>query len=171
MAGNKKAQLKEKAAEELKLLLVISLYLALFFGAFLVYRRILLREVGVSYLRYGYAVIEALIIAKVILIGKALGVGTKATGRSFIFSVLRLSVLYGILVAIFAVLEHVTEGLVHGKTLAASFQEFLSQGLDEVLAKALVMFVAFIPFFAFWEVDRRLEGEKLHDLISGKARA
>jgi hypothetical protein len=170
MHGDKKTQLKAKAAEELRLLLVIFLYLAVFFGAFLTYRRLLLREVGVSYFHYGYALIEALIIAKVILIGKALGVGTKVTVRSFIFSVLRLSVVYGILVGIFSVLEHVIEGLVHGKTPAASFQELLGQGANELLAKALVMFVVFIPFFAFWEVARRLEGEKLSELLSGKAR-
>ena len=43
MVHDKKA-LKEKAAEELRLLLLISAYLALFFVAFLTYRRLISRS-------------------------------------------------------------------------------------------------------------------------------
>ena len=165
MKADKKAHLKEKAAEELKLFLLIFAYLFVFFGAFLTYRRLISHELGASYLRYGFALIEALVIAKVILIGKAIGLGKPVSGRPLIFSVLRSSVAYGALVAAFAVLEHVVEGLVHGKTLAASFAEFTSQGVDEILGRALIMFLAFLPLFAFWEVARQLGGQKLFRLF------
>jgi hypothetical protein len=77
-----------------------------------VYRRLISHQLGASYLRYGFALIEALVIAKVILIGKAMGLGKRLHGRPLIFSVLRSSVAYGALVAAFAVLENVVEGLV-----------------------------------------------------------
>lgn len=85
MATISKTQLKEKAAEEFRLLLLISAYLAAFFVAFLTYRRLILREMGVSSFRYGYALIEALVIAKVILIGKAMGLSKRTTRGTLAF--------------------------------------------------------------------------------------
>ena len=110
-------------------MLLISAYLAAFFVAFLTYRRLISREFGVSAFHYGYALIEALVIAKVILIGKALGLGRRGTDKTLAWSVLRSSLIYGALVGVFAVLEHVIDGLVHGKTLAASLEAFLDQGV------------------------------------------
>ena len=165
MRAEKKAQLKEKATEELKLYALLSAYLALFFGAFLAYRRLISRELGSSYFRYGSALIEALVIAKVILIGKAMGLGKPVHGRPLTLSVLRSSVVYGALVAAFAILEHVVEGLVHGKTLAGSLAAFTSEGVDEILGRTLIMFMAFLPLFAFWEVGRIVGGQKLFRLF------
>ena len=85
------------------------------------------------------------------------------------YSVLRASVIYGLLVAVFAILEHVIEGLVHHKTLAASVAEFLDQGMYEILGRTLVLFVAFLPFFAFWELGAFLGEKKLFDVLFRKS--
>ena len=158
MDSEKKARLKEKAAEEFRLFWMIAAYLAAFFVAFLTYRRLISREFGVNSFHYGYALIEAMIIAKVILIGKAMGLGNEDARRTVAFKVLRSSLIYGALVAAFAVLEHVIEGMVHGKTLVASLEAFRDTGIFEILGRGLVLFVAFIPFFAFWELGS-LTGE------------
>lgn len=168
MTSEKKEKLKEKAAEELRLLLWITAYLGAFFVAFLTYRRLISREFGVTAFHYGYALIEAVVIAKVILIGKALGLGKQATRRSLAFSVLRSSLVYGALVAVFTVLEHVVDGLVHGKTFAASVEAMWHQGIDEILGRVLVLFVAFIPFFAFWELGHWIGDRKLADVFFRK---
>ncbi len=165
MNDQKKSTLKEKAAEEFRLMLLITVYLAAFFVAFHVYRILISRELGVATFRFGFAIIEALVIAKVILIGKAIGIEKKTSRRMLAFATLRASVLYALLVAVFAVFEHVVEGLLKGRTLAASVEEMLSQGIYEILARTLVLFVAFIPFFAIWELDRALGERKLFDLF------
>ena len=165
MASDRKTQLKEKAAEEFRLLLLISAYLAAFFVAFLTYRRLISREFGVSSFRYGYALLEAFVIAKVILIGKAIGLDKRTTRGTLAFSVLRSSLAYGALVTAFAVLEHVIEGLVHGKTFVASLEAFANVGVYEIVGRVLVLFVAFIPFFALWEIDRTLGEKKLAALF------
>jgi len=169
MDADKKAHLKEKATEELRLLVLITAYLAAVFAAFLTYRRIVSREFGVTAFHYGYALLEALLIAKVILIGKAIGLGRKGTRRTLAWSVLRSSLAYGGLVAVFAILEHVIEGLLHGKTLAASLDAFVHQGVYEVFGRALILFVAFIPFFAFWELGHLAGERNLFDLFFRKA--
>jgi hypothetical protein len=168
MAEPQKKNLKEKAAEEVRLMMIIAAYLAAFFIAFLTYRRLISREFGVTSFHYGFALIEALVIAKVILIGKALGLGQKHTGRVLAMRVLRVSVIYAILVGIFSVLEHAIEGLIHHKTFAESLQELASQGKWEILGKTLVIFVAFIPFFALWELDASLGDRKLVQIFFRK---
>jgi len=72
-----RAHLKEKAIEEFKAYWIITLYLAVFFSALTNYRRLVLAEYGVTYIHFGFALIEAMIIAKVILIGQALGLGRR----------------------------------------------------------------------------------------------
>ena len=51
--------LKERVAEEFRLYWVIFFYLALMFGAFIIYRRLIMREVGIDYAHWGAGVIQA----------------------------------------------------------------------------------------------------------------
>ena len=84
MNGEKAAKhpgVKERLVEELKIFWIITLYLAVLFGSFMVYRRLILAEFGLTYLHYGFAIIEALIIAKVILIGDAFRLGRRFEER------------------------------------------------------------------------------------------
>ncbi len=67
--NNRKAGWKQKARAELIEYWGNVLYLACFFGAFAWYRRFILAQYQISYLHYGAAILEALILAKVILIG------------------------------------------------------------------------------------------------------
>jgi hypothetical protein len=159
VTSEKTSHLKEKAKEELRLLVVIWLYLTAVFVSFLTYRRLVSREFGVTSFHYGFALIEALIVAKVILIGKGLGVSRKATGVALGWAVLRASVAYALLVAVFTVIEHVVEALIHGKGVRGGIDEILGNGKYEILGRTLILFVALIPFFAFWELGRQL-GEK-----------
>jgi hypothetical protein len=160
-----KAPLKERAIEEFKVFWIVAAFLALMFGAFTSYRRLILSEFGISYLHYGIGLIEALVVAKVILIGQALGVGKRFERGPLIVAALVKAVLYGAFVAAFAVLEHWIGALVHGKDLASVWQEFAGLGKDEILARMLMVIVAFIPFFAFWEADSALGKGKLLALL------
>ena len=76
--------LKERALEELKVYWVITLYLWLFLGLFTVYRRLVVAETGTLYLHYGIALIEAMVIAKVVLIGRLFGFSRRFEDRAII---------------------------------------------------------------------------------------
>ena len=146
--------LKEKAIDELKAYWIIAIYLAIFLGALTVYRRVILAEFGVVYLHYGVAVVEALIIAKVILIGKVFGFSRWLEDRALIYPVLFKSVLFGVLVFLFGIVEHLVEGWFHKERVSVIFAKIASIGADELVARALMLIVAFVPFFAFWELGR-----------------
>ena len=171
MAEGKHADLKEKAKEELRLLLVVSAYLAILFWAFLTYRRLISRELGVTSFHYGFAVIEAVVIAKVILIGRAMGLGKEHSGRALALAVLRSSLAYGLLIGLFSVLEHVIDGLIHGKGLAGSLQAIVGVGLYEILSRVLVLTVALVPFFAIWKLDEELGERRLFQIFFGRRSA
>jgi len=167
MPSEHKSTVKEKAVEEVKLMWVMFLYLAFVFSAFLEYRRLVLAEVGsFDYIKHGFALIEALIIAKVILIGQALGIGKRfeKKGDPLIIPVLVNAVLYSILVGLFTVLEHMIEGLIHKESWATIVEKMASLGPQEFMARTLITFVSFVPFFAVWEVAKEYGGD-LYELF------
>lgn len=159
------SSLKEKAIEEFIMYWVIAIYFAVTLVAFAWYRRLVLSESGISYFHAGAAVITALIIAKVILIGEALGLGRRFEDSRLILSALFKALVFGVFIAIFGVLEHVIEGLVHRKSWDEIVHRLLSTGRDETLARTVIAIVTLIPFFAFWETDRVMGNHKLFNLF------
>jgi hypothetical protein len=159
-AETKKAAWKSKAISEMVEFYIIFVYLAIFFGSFTWYRRLILAEYQISYLHYGAGVIQALILAKVIMIGRALNLARRFEDYPLILPTLYKAVVFTIFVGIFSVVESTVIGLLHGKGIAGGFDEFMRVGLDELLSRCMVTFVAFIPFFAFGELGRVLCEEK-----------
>ena len=63
---------------------IVFVYLATFFGVFTWYRRLILAEYHITYLHYWLAVIEAFILAKVIVVGTALRIGRRFEGKTLV---------------------------------------------------------------------------------------
>ena len=164
-ARTNKAGLKQKVAYELQRFLMVFVYLALLIGAFTTYRRLLMAEYQLGYLAYGYGLIQALVLAKLIVMGESLGLGERFYDKPLIIPTLYKSLIFGLLALVFSIMEHFIKGFLHGKDLAVVFRELVRVGGDEVLARILVMFVAFIPFFAFREAGRVLGPVKLFELF------
>ena len=105
-------------------------------------------------------------IAKVILIGKALGLGKAQADRTLALSVLRSSLAVRCARRQCSPSSNTSSrGSCTGRRLAASFEAFLDQGVYEILGRTLILFVAFIPFFAFWELGHLAGDKKLFDLF------
>jgi hypothetical protein len=163
-----KGNWKRRVAHEFARYWTNVLYLAVFFSVFAWYRRFVLAEYRISYVHYGTAVIEALVLAKVILIGDALGLNWKDEDKPLIYPTVRKAIVFSIFVGVFAVVEHVVEGLIHGKGMTGGLAALWSEGKDEIFSRALVTLCAFIPFFAFRELAVRLGEGKLHGLFFGR---
>jgi hypothetical protein len=156
-----KSGLKERAIEEFKLFSIIVLYLWVFLGSFTIYRRLIIAETGTAYLHYGIALIEALIIAKVILVGRMFGFSRRFEDRPLVAPVLHKSIVFGLLVMLFGVVERLVEGWVHKQGLWGGLREINELGAYELGARSLMLIVAFVPFFAFWEIGRVLGAQRL----------
>jgi len=138
-------------------------YLTLFFGAFTWYRRFILAEYEIPYLHYGIAVIQALVLAKVIMIGDMVRLGRRLEDKPLILPTLYKAAVFSVFVGLFKILEYTIRGLLHGQGLAGGIHDLLSKGSNELLAYVLIVLFAFIPFFAFKELGRVLgEGRIRH---------
>jgi hypothetical protein len=140
-------------------------YLALFFGAFTCYRRLILAEYHIGYLHFGFALIEALVLAKVVLLGDAMHLGRRMEKKPLILPTLYKALIFTVWVVVFRLIEFTITGLIHRKGLASGLDALIRQGIDAFLAENLVVFTAFIPFFAFKELGRVLGEGRIRDLF------
>jgi hypothetical protein len=163
--GKKKRKLKEKIFHEMAEYWINVVYLTLMFAAFTQYRRFVLAAHNITYTNYWVAVIEALILAKVVMIGDMLRLGRRLEHKPLIYSTLLKTIVFSLFVGAFTLIEHVGKGLWNGAGLTGGLVELLGKGHHELLAGCLVTFVAFIPFFAFRELGRVLGEGKIRDLF------
>jgi hypothetical protein len=154
--GPKKATLKQKATHELREFVSIFLYLAFFFCAVATYSMLLLSQLHVSYFIYGTALINAVVIAKVILIGEYAHLGEKHESRPLFQCALYKALLFSVLVFGFHIVEEAIKRRWHGESFATAYHGIR---LNELLARSVVVFCAFLPLFAFREL-RRVLGEQ-----------
>ena len=157
-----RAELKRKAMHEFREMVVIFLYLAFFFCALVTYNMLLLDEFHVKYWNYTFALINALVITKVIMIGEYAKVGRKYEARALFLSAIWKALLFGLLVFGFHVVEEVIKRLLHGADISGATREIR---VDELLGRSIVVFCTFIPLFAFREFRRVLGEDKFRALF------
>jgi hypothetical protein len=161
----KPAGWKQKLVHEVIEYWINFAYLAFFLVAFIWYRRLILAEYQVPYTNYWFPLIEAAVLAKVIMVGDFLRLGRGLEHRPLILPTLYRTVVFSVWVGVFSLLEATVRGLLHRQGLMGGFEEIASKGRYEWLAGCIVTFVAFIPFFAFKEVERVLGEGKLRALF------
>jgi hypothetical protein len=160
--NSEKPGFKQKAAREGKEITIVFLYLAFFFCALSTYRTLLLKQFEVSYFDYGAALLNAFVITKVILIGEAAHLGRRQESQPLYYSVISKALLYGLLVFVFHIVEEIVKRLIHEKDIVGALHEVR---LDDLLARSVIIFLTFIPFFAFRELGRVLGQEKFRALF------
>ena len=158
--STKSVSLKQRAARETEEYLVVSLFLFALLGAL----RLLVSEVGSIYLHYGYAAIEALVLAKIILIGEVVHLGERYRDKPLIVSALYKSLIFGVLVFVAKLIEHVIRALVKGESPVVEVARVFAQPA-EIGAYALALFVVFVPFFSLQEAGRLLGEERFLNVL------
>jgi hypothetical protein len=161
-AGGKKS-LKERAVGELERYAVITVYLWLLFALFGLHKQ-LVQGHGISVWQQGFAIVNALIFGKVILIGQALEVGKGLERRALVWVVLGKSLLFAILLLAFHIVEEAMRAWFESKPVSEAFGDF-GGTLPGLLASAAIFFVTLIPFFAFQEAARILGNSALWNLF------
>jgi len=168
MSAPHKGSFKERALHGLKVYWIVAIYLYLFLGTFTVYRRLVVAEVGSAYLHYGIALVQALVIAKIVLIGEMFSFSRAHDDKPLIVPVIYKAILFGVLVVAFGVVERLIGGWIHHQGLMGGIEEITSMGRDEFLARVLLLIVAFIPFFAFGEIGRVVGMDRLTAIFFSK---
>ena len=157
---------KQKAKHELKEMLVLSGYLAFFFCALTTYKMFLLRQYEIDEWSYAFALLNALVITKVIMIGQYAKIGRKHEGNSVFISAIWKSFIYGLLVFAFHLVEEIIKRLIHGAGVAKASHQVR---IEEVGARAVVVFATFIPLFIFLELRRVMGDDAFGSLFFKKS--
>lgn len=157
-----KAELKQKAMHEAKELLYVFLFLAFFFCALATYTTLLLKQYEVPYWDYAFALINALVIAKVILIGQMMHLGEKYEARPLLLSALWKAFLYCLFALAFHFVEELVKHLIHGASMAEASRAIR---IEQLLGHTLIVFCTFISLFAFMEFRRVLGEDVFYGLL------
>jgi hypothetical protein len=160
-----KSTLKQKAYREFKEFLVIAAYLWVVLGLFLLYKSVILNQEHIQTFEKGFALINALALAKVALVARALHLGEQVDDAPLIYPTLLKSALFALVLAAFKILEEFLVGLYHHKTFLETMSEIGGGTLKGILTLTLILFVMLIPFFAFGEASRVLGKDKLRQLF------
>jgi hypothetical protein len=161
----KSETLKQKARHELIEYALNVVYLTIVFAAFTIYRRLILASYDISYTNYWVALIEALILGKVIMIGGLFRLGRSLEDQPLIYSSLYKTAVFCLFCAAFTVAEHTVVGLWKGEGLTAGLHHIADKGKHEVLAGTLMLFVSLFPFFAFKELGRVFGRDRLKEIF------
>ena len=160
-----------RVSQEFKRYLLIVLYLWIFLGSFTIYRRLVIAESGGIYLNYGIALVEALIVGKVIAIGRLFSFSRRYEEMPLIVPVLFKTVFFGLLVLACGAVQHVVEAWFHDEGLAGVLSALGQLWTYEVGARVLMLMIALVPFFAFLEMCRVLKLENPEALFFAKREA
>jgi hypothetical protein len=160
-----KPSLRERAAEEFKAFIVLALYLYVCLGALLLFKSAILQEAGISFTVWGVAALKALVLAKFMLVGRALHIGERQKHKALIWPTLRKSFVFLLLLIVLTTIEEVAVGLIHHRPLTESLTHVVGATLFQGLATSLIMFLVLVPYFAFGCLGEVLGDRYLIDLF------
>jgi hypothetical protein len=162
---------KQKVRHEFQEWMVMFVYLWVMFGLFALHQSIIMTEQHLDFRLQGFAVINALVLSKVMLVAEGMHLARGGQDSRPILTILNKSLAFALLFIVFHVLESIVVGVVSGKTIAASFPELAGGKMQGIVSLGIIMSVSLVPFFAFREVSRELgEGRLLQLIMERRAR-
>lgn len=157
--------LKAKALHESVRFLTMFVYLWVMFLLFELHKYFVLAEHGIPFTQYGVGFVNALVLAKVMLVADDLRLGEWRGRRPLIYPVLLRSALFAVVFIVFDILEKMLIGVFRGKDVSESIETFGGGGILGGIVVAIIIAVALIPFFAFVEVSRLMERGELAQIF------
>jgi GYF domain 2 len=165
-----KPSLKARLYHELKSFLIMFSYLWLVFFVFLAHEWSVLASHQIGFRFYGLAVVNALVLSKIMLIAEALHFAERFKDRPLIYPIAFKSIAFTVLLVVAYIVEEIAVGLFHGKTVAESFPEIGGGGVMGVLTIGAIMCIALVPFFSFREIARAIGQAEFRAMMLGPVR-
>lgn len=156
---------RSRAAEELKRYALISGYLFICFAVVMFYDASQAAAKQGAWAGLSVAMVKALVIGKLILIGEALKPGTRLKAPTLLYRVAwRTLGLLGVLILL-KIIEELIIGLVHGKSVSGIVGELAAQSWMSLAGPVLLMLLILIPMVAATEIDRAIGSGGLKGLL------
>ena len=161
----RRPDLKEKAKDQIGNFVLMFLYLWVVFGLLAVHKSLVLSQHQIAYQSHGLAVVNALIFAKVMLLAEDLHLGHRLNDKPLIYSTLLKSLLFGITLICFHIVEHVLIGVWDRQTIAVTMSEIGADKLGAMVSVGIISTVALVPFFILREISRVIGKGRLWSLF------
>jgi hypothetical protein len=158
---------KERLREEMRKYAIVSVYLYVCLGAVLLYKAALIDASGGHFLLHGIAAAKALILGKFLLIGDAMGVGTRPVARTLLARIAWRTVLLLALLVALTIVEELVVGWVHGHAAGATMAELRARSLPELAAECMLLLLILFPLVATTELNRALGPGRLKAMLFG----
>lgn len=158
-------RLAEKGREEFHRFLVMFLYLWVVFGFFVLNESLVLGERHIAFAPQGFALINAAIMAKVMLIAEDLKIGRRFENLPLIWTVVAKSAIFAVVFMLFHIAERVIVGELAGRTLQESLPHLGGgtwRGRATVWA---VLTISLLPFFALREIGAMIGPGRLWEIF------
>lgn len=160
--------LRQRAAHEMRQFAVMFLYLWALFGLFVLDESVADRSHGSVVVLQGFAIVNALVLAKVMLVTELLDLGRFLRRWPLVVTIGVEAAFYTMLFLTVHVLERVLVGLYHGETASASMPAFGGGGLAGLMIVAAITFVSLLPFFTFKHVARAIGATRMRTILLGR---
>jgi hypothetical protein len=160
-----KPTLKQRAYQGIKEYLVISCYLWVVFGLFALYKSVILAEQHIGLASQGFALLNALALAKVMLVAQELHLADQFKVAPLIYPTLFKSATFAILLGCFKIIEETAVGLYHRRSFTESISALGGGTLKGILSLMALLAFLLIPFFGFTELGRIFGEGKLQKLF------
>jgi len=161
-----KPTLKEKVIQEAKKFAGLFVYLWVVFTVLLVHEWIVLSENHIGFTFYGLAAINAVVMAKIMLLADKTRFFERFKGMPLVYPILYKAAAFTTLLFAAYVLEEMLMGGISGRGFLASVPH-VGSGPMGALGLWLIFCVALIPYFAFREIEQAVGPEMFRRLLFG----
>jgi hypothetical protein len=138
---------RAKVIGEMEELAIVTCYLFIVFAVLLYFKSAILKSQGIHWIPWSFAAVKAIIIAKFILIGRAVHFAERHQTKPLIWETVYKSLAFVVLVSALTVIEETVVGFIHGRTIGASLAAIGGGTPTQIIATAMVLFLIFLPFF------------------------
>jgi hypothetical protein len=132
------------------------------FSLFVIHKSLILAEHHIDFRLHGIALINALALAKVMLVAQDLHLGDQFRKAPLIYSTLVKSLAFTIVLACFKIAEDTAVGSFHGKSFRESISSLEGGSWTAIFTFTGLVFVLLIPFFGFTELRRVFGADRLN---------
>jgi hypothetical protein len=127
----------------------LALYLYIYLGAVVLLKAAVLQDAGVEFTVWGIAGVKALLLAKFMLLGRALQLGKRFKDKPLVWPTLYHALTFLILLLVLTTIEEIVVGSIRHRPLSDSLAHVVGHTVFEGIAVCLILFLILVPYSAF----------------------
>jgi hypothetical protein len=112
-----------------------------------------------------FAVINAWVLAKFVLIGEGLGIGKSWHSKPLLYSILFKAAVFGAILKLCQVIEAVLSRMWRSRSFGAGLPDLSLASIMDGLTLTLLVCIALVPFFAARDLSRVLGKNELQAVL------